>query len=80
MSTRTDGDLKVTHKGRLDHRISKGMVGARLEDPNRVNGHDVSLWRFDEGQRYSLFLDIEAAYDLADCLDALLEYHESRKG
>jgi hypothetical protein len=76
MSTRTTEDgLTVTHKGRGDHRISKGSVGARTEPKPTMPG-DISLWRFVDGQRYSLFLTTGDAYDLADTLDALLDYIE----
>jgi len=78
MSTKTTEDgLTHVHKGRGDHRVIKGQVGARTE-PKFEHG-DISLWRFSEGQRYSLFLSMEDAYPLADCLDALLDHHESVK-
>jgi hypothetical protein len=72
-STTADG-LRIAHKGKADHRISKGNVGARTE-PKFEHG-DVSLWRFNDGQRYTLFMSIDEAYDLADALDALLAYIE----
>lgn len=76
MSTTTDQESKVrhVHKGRGDHRVLAGNVGARTE-PKFPHG-DISLWRFSEGQRYSLFLSMEDAYDLAEALDELLAYVE----
>ena len=57
MSTKTTEDgLTHVHKGRGDHRVIKGQVGARTE-PKFEHG-DISLWRFSEGQRYSLFLSM----------------------
>ena len=71
MSTHTTSDgLRVVTKGRGDRRISKGNVGARTE-PKFEHG-DVSLWKFVDGQRYTLYLSTADAYDLADCLDKLL--------
>ena len=75
MSTRTTDDgLTIVHKGRGDHRVFVGNVGARTEP--RFEHGDISLWRFNEGQRYSLFLSVEEAKDLADVLDELLAYVE----
>lgn len=76
MSTRkTDNEgLTTVHKGRADHRVMKGTVGARTEP--KFDHADVSLWKFAEGQRYTLFMSLEEAYDLADSLDALLEWVE----
>ena len=75
MSTKvTDDGLTIVHKGRGDHRVFRGNVGARTEP--RFEHGDISLWRFSEGQRYSLFLSIEDAQDLADALDELLNYVE----
>lgn len=77
MSKRTTEDgLQVIHKGRNDHRIIKGNVGARLT-PNFEHG-DLLLWRFSDGQQFNLFMPIEDAYALADALDALLDYIEGR--
>lgn len=75
MSTRTTEDgLRIAHKGKADHRISKGNVGARTEP--RFEHGDVSLWRFSDGQRYTLFMSVDEAYAIADALDALLAYIE----
>lgn len=76
MSTTTT-DLKEQSKGRGDHRFLKRNVGARTE-PKYPQG-DVSVWRYHEGQRYSLYLSWEDAYDLADALDALLDWKESHE-
>lgn len=78
MSTRrTEDGLTVVHKGIGDHRIMRRNVGARTE-PKFPHG-DISLWRFHEGQRYSLFLSVQDAYDIADTLDALLAYIEENE-
>lgn len=69
--------LREVNRGAGDRRFIKGNVGARTE-PKLPHG-DVSLWRFSEGQRYSLFLSLEDAYDLADALDALLDYVEDMR-
>lgn len=69
--------LREINKGAGDRRFVKGNVGARTE-PKLPHG-DLSLWRFSEGQKYTLFLTLEDAYDLADALDALLEYVEEVK-
>lgn len=75
MSTRVTKDgLKIVHKGKDDHRIVKGNVGARTEP--RFEHGDISLWRFSEGQRYTLFMGVEEAYDLAEALDELLAWVE----
>lgn len=70
----TEDGLRITHKGKEDHRVSKGNVGARTEP--RFEHGDVSLWRFSDGQRYTLFMSVDEAYALADALDALLDYIE----
>lgn len=70
VKTTSDG-LRVVTKGKGDRRISKDNVGARTE-PTFEHG-DVSLWKFADGQRYTLYLSTDDAYDLADCLDKLLE-------
>lgn len=69
--------LRVVNRGAGDRRFVKGSVGARTE-PKLPHG-DLSLWRFADGQRYSLFLSIEDAYDLADALDALLDHIENEE-
>lgn len=77
MSTReTEDGLRIVHKGRGDHRVSKGTIGARSE-PRFPQG-DVSLFKFEDGQRYSLYVSWDEAFDLADALDALLEWKESQ--
>ena len=68
--------LRHVNKGSGDHRWIIGQVGARIEP--KLEAGDVSVWRFSEGQRYSLFLSWEDAEDLADALDAMLEYRENQ--
>ena len=74
--TTTEGVREVS-RGRGDRRFIKGNVGARTE-PKLPFG-EMSLWRFSEGQRYTLFLSREDAYDLADALDAMLAYIEANE-
>lgn len=69
-----DNGVRMVSRGAGDRRFVKGDVGARTE-PKLPHG-DISLWRFSEGQRYTLFLSRQDAYDIADALDALLDYTE----
>lgn len=79
MSTRVNEDgVTILTKGLGDRRFSKGSVGARTEP--RFDQGDVSLWKFEGGQRYTLFLSTDEAYDLADALDSLLDYLDGDEG
>lgn len=67
-----ENGVVYTRKGVGDHRLAKGLVGARSE-PRFPRG-DLSLWRFaPDGQKYTLYLTRAEAEDLMDALDALLE-------
>lgn len=78
MSTRvTEDGLKIVHKGRGDHRVFKGDVGARTEP--RFEHGDVSLWRMDAGQRFTLFLSTDDFFDLLDAMEELADYIEEHE-
>lgn len=73
--TKPENGVRRVARGKGDRRYIKGDVGTRTE-PKLPHG-DVSLWRFSEGQKYTLFLSMDDAYNIADALDALLADHEA---
>lgn len=73
----TDDGLVIAHRGKGDHRVYTGNVGARTE-PKFPKG-DVSLWRFEDGVKFTMFLPIEDLADLYACIVELLDHIDERE-
>lgn len=71
-------EVERVSKGKGDRRFTSGNVGARTEP--RFDHADISLWKFYNGKRFTLYLNTDEAYALSEALNALLDELDEEAG